>query len=142
MSISNIYSNNDIASLTDFSIVQCPKEIVIDKICRYLNNARDVVRLALTNRKFCSLVLNNSLSAPLWNLFLRKDFSNSYTAPKSETESLPLYQRLKNAAHNMEVGKCRSQILDRHQDVIACMTTLDGELISGSWDNTIKIWDL
>src|SRR5690349_14966825 len=151
MSISNI-SNNDkvIISRNPSSsqrpqesslIVQLPKD-VIECIFRYLNKASDIVHLALTNHNFCSLVLNSPLSARLWNLFLHKEFPNSYTAPKSETETFPLYQRLKRAARNMEAGKCRLQILDRHQGTIECMMIRDGNLISGSWDGTIKISDL
>src|SRR5690349_9655953 len=135
-----IFNKNVITELPTFEQIKVPKDLVA-LICHYLN-ARDVVHLALTSRSCCFLVSNSQEATSLWGLFLRKDFYNSYTAPKSENENFTLYQRLKRAAHNMEVGKCRSQILDKHQGWITCMMIQDGKLVSGSLDKTIKIWDL
>ncbi|MBS0650055.1 MAG: hypothetical protein JSR93_02725 [Verrucomicrobia bacterium] len=33
------------------------------------------------------------------------------------------------------------RILRGHRDSVRCLTVKDGMLISGSWDQTIKIWD-
>src|SRR6185503_16476736 len=132
-----IFNKNVITELPTFKQIKVPKDLLA-LICHYLN-ARDVVHLALTSRSCCFLLSNSQAVASLWGLFLRKDFYNSYTAPKSENENFPLYQRLKRAARNLEAGKCRSQILDRHQKAITCMIIHNGELISGSDDSTIKI---
>ena len=143
MTVSNIYFNNN--ALTTIppptsALINCPEEIIA-LICNYLSS-RDTVQLVLANRTFCFLTSSSPIAPPLWNLFLSKDFSNSYTAPKSKIKNFALYKSLKNAVRNMKVGKYRPQILNGDQNGIAYMTIRDGKLIAGSWDPTIKIWDL
>ena len=142
MSISDIsLNNNSVSTATGTSIIELPKEITIEWICRYLNS-RDTVQLALTHRSLCFLASNSPFAASLWNLFLRKDFPGSYKAFKSETENFSLYKRLKIAMDNMKAGNYRPQILNGHLGAIECVKVLNDMLISGGYDSTIKIWDL
>jgi len=127
--------------LPTFGSIKVPREIVA-LICSYLEKSRDVVQLALTSRSFCFLASNAKPIASLWSSFLSKDFSNSYTVPQSENENFALYKSLKNAIRNMKAGNYYLQTLNEHKDHINCMTTLNGQLISGSVDHTIKIWNL
>ena len=143
MSISNInFDNNALTTINHPTpaLINCPKEIIA-LICSYLNSS-DVVQLVLTNRTFCCLASNDSFVASLWNLFLHKDFPNSYTATTSATENFTFYKNLKNAVHNIKAGKYRLLTLNGHRGGVECMMLRDGTLISGSEDDTIKIWNL
>ena len=151
MTISKISFNNNALFIIDSPIGKLPKEItapivklpkeITALICSYLDKI-GTVQLASTCHSLGFLASNDPSAASLWNLFLRKDFSGSYTVPKSETENFPLYKRLKTVADNMKAGTYRLQTLSGHEWPITCMKILNGMLISGSIDNTIKIWDL
>ena len=86
------------------SITALPKE-VLELTCHYLD-AQDVVHLASTDKKFYFLASTDPLSAPLWNLLLRKDFPTSYTRLKTEAASLDFYKGLGRIERNMKHGKC------------------------------------
>jgi hypothetical protein len=74
-------------------------------IASFFDNPKDVVHLGLVNKYHLKQLLPY---APLWDPFLRKYFPDSYARLKPHHESLVLYKRLTNAAHNMEGGKLSS----------------------------------
>jgi WD40 repeat protein len=128
------------------SIFELPKE-VLTLTCGYLNDPKDVVHFASTNKKFHFLASNDPLSAPLWNLLLRKNFPSSCTRLKRESESLDFYKYLASIERNMKNGEYRLQTLNEPQNLKACLpypiTTLilwKGQLICASlYDGTIYI---
>ena len=140
MSISNISFKNDILPRIGAFLIGLPKEVTA-LICRYLDS-RNTVLLTSTCHCFRFLASNDPSVASLWDLFLRKDFPGSYTAPKPDTENFSVYKRLKTAVNNMKAGTYDVQTLVGHQGEIAYIKTLNGKLISYSDDDTIKTWDL
>jgi WD40 repeat protein len=107
-------------------------------ICSFLEDPKDVVHFGLANKR-----LNVLLSdAPLWGSFLHKHFPSSYAKLKSETESLSVYKRQAKIEHHIKTDKYHLQTFEGHADCIKCMTIRGDKLMTGSYDHTIKIWDL
>ena len=135
------------------SIAALPREI-LELTCNYLNDAKDLIHFASAHKKFHFLASTDPLSAPLWNLLLRKDFPTSYTRLKTEAASLDFYKALARIEHNMKNGKQRLQTLSHEYDptlydiLTFYLAIWKDKLISfPCWsppqcDCTVKVWNL
>src|SRR5690349_7413858 len=129
----SITNNSSVANLI-------PKEIW-QKIASFLNDYKDVIHLGLSNRHVCIAVL---FDVPLWELFCKRDFPDSSNKLQSNLSAPALYKQLAIVSNHMKTpGHYRLRALMGHHSIVRAIAIYkDNHLVSGSFDRTIKIWDL
>ena len=128
---------NTPSSVSDFVPID-----IFRLIASFFDNPKDVIHLGSINLHLLTHLLPSDI---LWDSLLDRHFPDSYAKLKlhnNSLDSLALYKGLTNIVHNMKAGKYRLQTLSGHQGAIECVKIVDDKIISGSRDNTLKIWDL
>ncbi len=136
MSILKISQHNNIQYYYDFSKSNLPKD-VWERIFSHLD-AQGVLALSQTHRYLYTI----SFGDHLWDRFLKKEFSG--LPIEKTTHSLrEVYKKQTIIRNNLEKGRYRLlHTLESHQGEVSCLLPRGNQLISGSYDRTIKIFDL
>ena len=73
--------------------------------------------------------------------FLSQDLDGQKAAElKKEQEAAELKKAQEAAQADKFMGVCE-RTLDGHSNIVRCLVQLaDGRVVSGSWDNTLKVW--
>jgi WD40 repeat protein len=82
-----------------------------------------------------------------WNQFLNSDLAWQhlwqYHFPSTNLGTIQNFPEFVNHLRsNLSTGVCSVKTLRGHTHGVYSIVLEDGKLLSGSWDNTIKIWDL
>lgn len=87
-----------------------------------------------------------SANAPSQNNSLGKGICSSVCIPNYRDDTMrtwkTVYTERLLVERNWRKGNCRSKMLRGHQDSVTCLQFTDTHLFSGSYDNTIRVWDL
>ena len=111
---------------------------VLQLIASFVHDPKDIGRLALAHRQLSLLFSDGDI----WDLFLRKDFPDSYATVPSKAKTPALYRQLANEAHHFETKQYRLQTLYGHREGVTSVLIHGDRLISSSVDKTMKVWDL
>jgi hypothetical protein len=112
------------------------KELLVDVTCHQVLPLLDPL-----DHSCCSVVCKQ------WHQFLKSDDVWQPLARHHFPSMIPgffkSFQAYQLFYSNLSKGICSVKILrERHKGVICSLALKDTTLFSGSWDNTIKIWDL
>ena len=115
-------------------LMSLPLELIL-KILTFLKVA-DLLRLLMVNKLYNSSLSNSNTT---W----KHAFINEGYKPVIKTGVIykkVLMEKLK-IKRNWENAVCSAKLLDGHRDVVYCLQYSFNTLITGSRDNTCKVWD-
>ncbi len=138
MSILEISSTNNILyyDLPDFCLLEDIWEIIFS----YLDSPKEVGALYLTNHYF-KIFLSKDLNR-LFQSLLNKHFPNCPVIEENPKQSKNVYQKLKMIRDRMTTGQCGLLMFSGYQDGVSCISVCGDQLITGSREGTIVIYEL
>ncbi|CAM9735966.1 unnamed protein product [Pylaiella littoralis] len=134
-------------------VMDCDESVVFDAAARWLLAKTD----ALSRRKYAPEVLG-MIRFPLMDAGLLSDVIKGHEATKGpECQKLIAeaweHHALKAVGRQGLTGTPRTKqrrrscsfkkhtLLTEHQDAVSALAVVNGKLVSGSWDTSIKVWD-
>lgn len=98
----------------------------------------------ITDLRVCSLVCRALRQVAYDNSFWRRLFVRDF--PGEDSSQIQDFRAAYKTCHifysNLARGVFASRVLKGHSDVVQCFAVFGNQLISGSRDNDIRIWDL
>jgi len=107
------------------------------KILSFLN-PEDISAVSLSCRGLHAV----SQDDHLWRSLFNSRFPTPLPTVMAKGACLKAYQKWHRVHPNLTNGVYALELLIEHKVYITSLLWVDGHLISGSWDHTIKIWDL
>ncbi len=115
----------------DTPLLQIPQEIA-SQILKHLH-APDIKTWPLVCRQWNKMLKDDDV----WRILFDHRFPSVNPSRIKNFQSA--YQGLYS---NLTKGVYASHTLEGHEDPVYCLAIFDGKLFSGSWDRTVKVWDL
>jgi F-box and WD-40 domain protein 1/11 len=116
-------------------ITELPYELAC-QILLYLDPTRTIPFVSKTWNR----VANDNL---VWRQqFLRKWGLPAHIGPQSQKDWKLMCQKRKKLRSNWLEGRVEARVLEGHLDSVYCLQFDSEKIISGSRDNTMKIWDM
>jgi len=121
-------------------IARLPQEIVV-RICTYLD-FQTVCRMMLVSKEWNSKLNDKSIWRYFWRVYPNHEKYYSEIEEEENKSRKELFKANFILKRNWKEGKCKVRTLRGHTRSVFCVCIYKNYIVSASYDETLKIWDL